>query len=111
MEDRTTMTQIFMGFVPAQAVAVAAELGIADLVAREAMTAEQLASATDTHPRMLFRLLRYLASLGIFRADENNRFSLTPMASLLRTDAENSNAFRCPHHGANHARFQPGRSM
>ena len=58
MEDRTMMTQIFMGFVPAQAVAFAAALGIAGLVAREAMTAEQLASATKTHPRTLFRLLR-----------------------------------------------------
>jgi len=90
MEDRTKLTEIFMGFVPAQAVAVAAELGIADLVAREAMTAEQLASATNTHPRTLFRLLRYLASLGIFRADGSDRFSLTPMASLLRTDAKDS---------------------
>ena len=86
MEDRPKLADLIMGFVPAQAVAVAAEIGIADYLGREAMTAEQLAVVTDTHPRMLFRLMRYLASIGIFQADENNKFSLTPMASLLRTD-------------------------
>jgi C-methyltransferase len=75
------MAELIMGFVPAQAVAVAAELGIADLLARGPMTAEQLATATHSHPHMLFRLLRYLASVGIFFADENNRFNLTLMAS------------------------------
>jgi O-methyltransferase domain/Dimerisation domain len=90
MEDRVKMTDVIMGFVPAQAVAVATELGIADLLAREPMTAEQLAASTNSHPRTLFRLLRYLASLGIFHADEHNRFNLTPMASLLRSDVKDS---------------------
>jgi SAM-dependent methyltransferase len=90
MEDQTKLADLILGFVPAQAVAVAAELGIADLVARQAMTAEELAAATQTQPRTLFRFLRYLASIGVFQADENNRFSLTPMASLLRSDAEGS---------------------
>jgi len=90
MEHRAKLAELIMGFVPAQAVAVAAELGIADLLAREPMTAEQLAIATHTHAHMLFRLLRYLASIGIFEADNNNRFRLTPMASLLQSDAENS---------------------
>ena len=90
MEHQARMAELIMGFVPAQAVAVAAELGIADLVAREAMTAEQLAAATHTNPRNLYRLLRFLASIGIFQADQNNRFGLTPMASLLRSDIEGS---------------------
>jgi hypothetical protein len=84
------MAGLIMGFVPAQAISVAAELGIADLVAQKSMTAEQLATATNTHPRMLFRLLRYLASIGVFQADEQNRFSLTPKAALLRSDSKDS---------------------
>jgi SAM-dependent methyltransferase len=71
-------------------VAIAAELGVPDLLAREPMTAEQLATLTHSDARSLFRLLRFLASIGIFRSDENNRFSLTPMASLLRSDIEGS---------------------
>jgi hypothetical protein len=54
------------------------------------MTAEQLAAVTNTHSRPLFRLLRYLASLGVFQCDESQRFSLTPMASLLRSEADGS---------------------
>ena len=84
------MAELIMGFVPAQAVAVAAELGIADLLAREPMTVDQLAAATRTQAPMLFRLLRYLASIGIFQADQNHRFGLTPMASLLRSDSPDS---------------------
>jgi SAM-dependent methyltransferase len=90
MEDRSKMADLIMGFIPAQAVAVAAELGLADHLASEAMTSEQLAAATHTNPHTLYRLLRYLASIGIFQADEKNRFSLTPLASLLRSDAESS---------------------
>src|SRR5262245_7009005 len=90
MEDPQQLIALIMGFVPAQAVAVAAELGIPDLLARESMTAEQLAYLTHSDARSLFRLLRFLASIGIFRSDENDRFSLTPMASLLRSDIEGS---------------------
>jgi SAM-dependent methyltransferase len=90
MDPRAKIAELVLGFTPAQALAVAAELGIADLVATEPKTAEQLASATGTNPHALFRLLRYLASLGVFRADEHRRFDLTPMASLLRSDTEHS---------------------
>jgi hypothetical protein len=84
------MSGLIMGFVPAQAIAIAAELGIADLLAREPMTASQLAAATGSDAGALFRVLRFLASLGIFQADENGRFALTPMAELLRSDAADS---------------------
>src|SRR4051794_1614015 len=89
-EHRAKMTELIMGFVPAQAVYVAAELGIADLISQRPMSAEELATSTGTQPRMLFRLLRFLCSMGIFDADENKRFSLTPMGSLLRSDAGGS---------------------
>jgi SAM-dependent methyltransferase len=84
------MAEFVSGFLPAQVVGIAAELGIADLLAREPLTAEQLGAATHTEPRALFRVLRYLASLGALQADASNRFSLTPMGSLLRSDAEGS---------------------
>jgi hypothetical protein len=41
-----------------------------------------LAQATATNPRALYRLLRALASLGIF-AQEQGRFVLTPLAECL----------------------------
>src|SRR6185295_8301761 len=90
VDPRVQMSGLIMGFVPAQAIAIAAELGIADLVAREPMTARQLAELTGSDADMLFRVLRNLASLGIFEADEQQRFALTPSAELLRSDASDS---------------------
>src|SRR5262249_26030394 len=90
MDKQHKMAELIMGFVRAQTAAVAAELGIADLLAREPMTVDQLAATTRTQAPMLFRLLRYLASIGIFEEDQSHRFGLTPIASLLRSDSPDS---------------------
>jgi hypothetical protein len=71
----------------AQAVGVAAELGIADLLADGPKTSDELAQATGSHSRALYRLLRTLASIGVFTESAPGRFALTPMAGLLRSDA------------------------
>lgn len=70
----------------AQAIFVAANLGIADLLRNGPRSSEILAEATGAHPRALYRVLRALASVGIFAADDNGRFSLTPLAEPLRSD-------------------------
>jgi hypothetical protein len=90
IDTRALMSQLVMGFVPAQAIAVAAELGVADHLANGPRTAGELAALTGSDERSLFRLLRFLASLGIFRADEQQRFSLTPLAELLTSAAPDS---------------------
>ena len=66
---------------------MAAELGIADLLADGARTSDELARATDSHPGALSRLLRALASLGVFSEVKPKRFGLTPMAEALKADA------------------------
>jgi hypothetical protein len=76
-----------------QALYVAAKLGIADLLADGQKTAEQLAAATATHERSLYRILRALASVGIFSATEHRAFINTPMSDTLRTDAPNSTRY------------------
>jgi hypothetical protein len=70
----------------------AAELGIADLLDPGPMSTEELARATRTRPDALYRLLRALASVGIFSEREDRCFQLTPMASLLRSAALRSTA-------------------
>jgi hypothetical protein len=42
------------------------------------------------HPRSLYRLLRALASVGVFSEDEGSRFSLTPLAEPMRADVPGS---------------------
>ena len=75
---------------PPRPLYVAAKLGLADLLKNGPRTADDLASATQTHPRSLYRLLRALASVGVFAADDRQRFSLTPLADCLRTDVPGS---------------------
>jgi len=74
----------------AQAVCVAADLRIADLMAGGCTTADELAQAIGSHPPSLHRLLRALTSLGLCDEDQAGSFALTPMGSLLRSDTSDS---------------------
>ncbi len=74
----------------AQAIYVAAKLGIADLLSAGPRSADELATATKTHARSLYRLLRTLASGGVFAEDGARRFALTPLAECLRADVPGS---------------------
>ena len=69
----------------AQAIYVAAELNIADLLADGPRTSEDLAAATSTHAPSLRRLLRALTSIGVCDELEDGSFAITPMGSLLGT--------------------------
>ncbi len=73
-----------------QAIYVAAETGVADLLAAGPKTAEEMAQATGLHGGSLYRVLRALASVGLFREDEEGRFSLTPLGGLLASDLPGS---------------------
>lgn len=65
----------------------AAKLNLADHLASGPKTAEALARPTGTHAPSLYRLMRTLASLGIFTEDATRRFSLTPLGEALKTGA------------------------
>lgn len=79
------------GYWVSQGVYVAAKLGLADLLHQQGpQTADSLAAATGTHASSLYRLLRALASVGLFTEDAEHRFSLTSAAEALRSDVEGS---------------------
>ncbi len=84
------LNQLMSGYWHTQAIHVAAVLGLADLLEDGPRPAEQLAQQCGANPRALYRLLRALASLGIFAEDEQGRFALTPMAGCLRSDVPGS---------------------
>ena len=84
------LRRLVNGYQAAQAIHVAASLGIADLLADGAKTSDELAAATETHAGALYRLLRALAGLGVFHEGDDRRFSLTPLGDGLRTDAPES---------------------
>lgn len=72
-----------------QCICVAAKLKLANLVVQP-RTARELAALTQTNEGALYRLLRMLASVGIFEEDAQDRFGLTPLANLLRSDVSSS---------------------
>src|SRR5436190_15508668 len=84
------MMDMLSSYWKAQALHVVAKLGIPDLVRDGPKSSEQLATATGTHAPSLYRLLRALASVGVFAEDADGCFSLTPLAACLRSDVPGS---------------------
>jgi len=77
--------EIIIGWTVSRALYVAAELGVADLLASGPKSVTELASAVSAHPRSLYRLLRMLASEGIFAETADGSFELTESGALLRS--------------------------
>jgi hypothetical protein len=69
-----------------QALAVAVELGLADALEGGARSADDLAAAAGVDADALQRLLRALASDGVFEEREPGVFANTPMSATLRGD-------------------------
>jgi len=78
------------GFHISQAIHVAAQLGLADLLAEGPLHAAALAEATHTHAPSLYRLLRMLVSLGVFNEDDQGRFTLTEIGAALQSNQTTS---------------------
>jgi len=84
---KTQMNQLIRGYWTTQAIFVAAELGVADLLADGPKHPEELGKAAGVKADMLYRVLRALASIGIFAEDSEGRFVLTPLAETLCGDS------------------------
>jgi hypothetical protein len=70
-----------------QAIAVAAELGIVDLLKDGPKAAADIARAANASEDGVYRLLRALGSVGLFAETGERRFRLTPLGKRLRTDS------------------------
>jgi len=86
----TRLRDLITGFVLSRAVYAAATLEIADLLAKGRSDAPTLARACCADTGALYRVLRTLASVGVFTEDEDGKFSNTPMSELLRSDVPGS---------------------
>jgi hypothetical protein len=87
---RSSIMPLIAGFMPARLVFLAAELGIADLIAGGMTTAEGLAQRTDTHAPSLKRMLRALCAFGVLEERTSGDFALSPMGDQLRSDVPGS---------------------
>ena len=88
MAKKAPPTAVMFGLMTGRFVStliyVAAKLELADHLKDGPRTAEQLAAATGAQAPALYRVLRTLASVGIFEEIKEKRFRLTPTAATLQ---------------------------
>jgi ubiquinone/menaquinone biosynthesis C-methylase UbiE len=89
-EAAAVARRMIMGFRTTQLVHVAAKLGIADVLGEGPRDASAIAAAVGALPQSVYRLLRALASLGVFAETTDGRFELTPLGDTLRRDRPGS---------------------
>ena len=77
------MVLLLGGFRISQALYAAAAPGVADQLAAGPVPAAALAELADAHAPSLYRLLRMLASVGVFAGPEPGVFALTPLGQTL----------------------------
>lgn len=77
------MMQLITGYWMSQAVGVAAHLGIADAVASGSSTSSELGKAVGADPSSVYRLMRLLASIGVFEQQSDDCFALNPLGETL----------------------------
>ena len=84
------MMGLITGYWVSQAVGVVALLGVADQLGEGPRRSDDLARAVGADPGALYRVLRLLASLGVFAEAAPGSFTLTPLGETLRSDAPDS---------------------
>jgi len=84
------MLGLITGYWVSQMILVAARLGIADALAKGPKTSAAVAEQVGAHAPFVRRLLRTLASVGVFAETPNGRFRLTPTAATLRSGVPGS---------------------
>lgn len=84
------MLELIIGYWVSQLVHVAAKIGLADLLKGGPKSPAELARSAGVDPRALHRVLRALASVGVFAERKDGRFALTPLAATLRSDRPDS---------------------
>src|SRR5262245_4986415 len=84
------LIQMAMGHWVSRIVYTAAKLGLADRLAEDPKSAEELAGTTGTDARSLYRFMRSLANLGILTENPAHRFALTPLGEALKAGAPGS---------------------
>lgn len=87
---QVAMMQMVNGLVVSRCIALAADLGIADLLKDGARDAAGLAAGCGADPDTLYRVLRTLSGVGVFTELPGRQFHNSPLSEVLRSDAPGS---------------------
>jgi hypothetical protein len=80
-------TQLLFGKQVAYSLAAVAHIGVADHMSTRFVSVDELAEKVGAQPAALFRVMRLLASVGVFDEEPGQRFALTSVGQLLKSDA------------------------
>lgn len=84
------MYELISGYWVACAIHTVAELRLADLLLQGPLSVKELAAASDSDPGSLYRLLRAVASVGIFEENTDEKFSLNGLGETLLSNVKGS---------------------
>jgi hypothetical protein len=87
---RLQLLDILGGFLRTQAIATVARLGVADMVREEPVAVTEIAAQVGAEPPALHRVMRLLASNGIFSEVAPGAFVSTQLSEGLREDHPHS---------------------
>jgi C-methyltransferase len=88
------MIDLMDGFIRTQIIAVAANLGVADALDRGPLRVDQIAESIGADPTALGRIMRTLASIGVFSENDQGEYEQNALSETLRTGVPGSlNAF------------------
>jgi len=90
LPPQVALYQLATGHYLSNALCLAVKLGIAELLADGPRHATELAEATATHAPSLSRVMRLLASAGVFEEREDGAFALTSLGECLRAGVPGS---------------------
>lgn len=85
-----TLYHLAIGHFVSHALDLAARLRLADLLADGPRDADDLARATETNAAALARVMRLLATAGVFEVLGDGKFRLTEVGQMLRSDVPGS---------------------
>jgi hypothetical protein len=88
----STILRLVGGYRVTQALYVVTKLGVPDQLSEGPEPADTLAGRLGVNPDRLHRVMRALASVGVFSRDPEGRFGLTEAGKLLRSHSDGSMA-------------------
>src|SRR5262245_65526987 len=87
LRNKTRLWELIWGCAASQAIHVAAELGIPELLQERPRTCDEIASATSTDAWILGGVLRVLAACEILVIDSDHPYSLAELRRLRVHDS------------------------
>ena len=105
----TAVVDDLVGLIKSQAIRLAAQLQLADLVKDGPKSLTELAEATGTNKAALYRLLYALANCGYFEEVEPETFAQSERSYALRTDIPRSLRDFAIMHGGEEWQWEPWR--